>query len=291
MKSNPRQMVKSLEARWSAIVLTLFISTGCSDMGFPEYIKLDNLRIVALILDSPEVAAGGTVNVTPVVSDYNATRTLTFVAEACPDPGLVLGRDPTCDGHPLKVSVGSGNVVFPVAQQATNRTGLTTALAAITVPATLTTGLSADSQFNGVFYLVTYTVTASDGTRVKSFARIRVSNKTTKNTNPTITDVLANGSSLTTMPTSDAYVAISYSGTSKESFVYQRSDGTQTTQTETLSTTWFYTAGAMKFYRTVDAENNTFTPTSSSAPTGLNHVILVITRDGREGTAAAVRFL
>lgn len=271
--------------------LVFLLATSCSDMGLPEYIKLENLRVLALILDSPEVAAGGTVNVTPVVSDYGATRTLTYVAEACPDPGLVLGRDPTCEGSPLKVSVGSGNVTFPVAQQSTNRTGLTAALPAITVPASLISSLSPEAQFNGFFYLVTYTLSASDGARVRSFARIRVSNKATKNTNPTITDVLSNGSSLTTMPAGDTSVTISYPGTSKETYLFQRSDGTQTSQTEALSTTWFYSAGAMKFYRTVDGEANTFTPTSAAAPTGLNHVVLVITRDGREGTAAAIRFL
>ncbi len=262
---------------------------GCSDMGLPEYIKLDRLRVLALIPDAPEVAPGATVTITPVVSDYGANRTLTFSAEACPDPGLTLGRDPSCESSALRVSVGSGNVSFPNGTHATNRTGLTTSLPVVTVPATILTGLPSDVQFNGVFYVVTYTLSASDGSQVKSFLRIRVSNKSPKNNNPVINDILANGSSLANNPINEVSLTLSFSAGSKETWTTQRSDGTFTSQTEVLTTTWFYTAGKMKVFRTLDAEANTFQGSSSAPPSGLNHLLVAVVRDGREGIAASIR--
>ena len=71
---------------------------SCSEPNFKKYNELSELRVLALKADLPEVTAGATVTITPIVSDIVNSGALTFTANACLDPGVAFGARPTCEG-------------------------------------------------------------------------------------------------------------------------------------------------------------------------------------------------
>jgi hypothetical protein len=118
---------------------------------------------------------------------------------------------------------------------------------------------------------------------------ISATTKAQKNQNPVITSLNLNdspvaGSGITTPTSVVNFSEISPPG-STESYPVMNADGSLTTQTETLETTWFQSdATSFQFFRTVSAGENPWTP-PGTAPVGRGMVILAVTRDGRGGEA------
>lgn len=266
--------------------LSSVLLNGCADDDLPKYVELGGLRVLAIKVDNgsgyAEVSPGDAVTLTPYVSDYQGgTRTLSYEAKACVDSGVAVGVEPSCEGVTGAVSVASGAVTIT----GTERTGSGTTFS-VTVPSTLLDSRSAVDQYNGVNYLVTYKLTASDGATVQSFKRIPVSSagKTTKNQNPSLTGISTESGALTAMPSGDAQVRATYSGSSIENYDVKKSDLSLESKTEELLVTWFITDGSLQTYRSLNDASVKYTP-PTSAPTDHTAIIVGVMRDGRGGVS------
>ena len=290
--------------------LSLVISLGslafliaCADSTLPEYNQLGGLRLLALKADTPEVAAGATITLTPVVSDLPTLtqpggRTLTYGVEGCTDPGVSLGATPDCTQIPDRtIWVAKGTAIPSLASATSTYTALAPTFT-VTVPATLLANRSTTDQANGVSYLVIYTLTATDTTSgmsesIKSVKRLIASTRTTKNSNPSLTGVLADIQAFQTYLNAIAFSGSAFSAISltpqflagsEETYTLQLSNGTTQTKTETLTTTWFYSDGVMKRYRTASNDTNSWTSPSTAPTSGhTGMVFYVVVRDGRGG--------
>lgn len=273
----------SLAAKFSMV---LFLA-GCGGSSLPKYYELRNLRVIALVADQPEVSPGGTATITPVVSDaFGGGRALTYEAELCSDPGVGLGATPSCAGNPTRVVLSSGTVTGLSAPNYTGPVGTVVA----NIPATALVGRTSYDQHNGVAWLVTYKITTGQGEQVQSFRRIVVSNKTPKNSNPTLSDIQNSGASLTTLPTSKARLTGSVGAGSAETYQFQLVDGSFSATEETLQISWLTTDGTFQFSRTPPLSSNDFSP-PVPAPAGRNVQLIGVLRDDRGGVAYVIKSL
>lgn len=272
------------------LFLAMALLSTCSNDNLPKYIDLKELRVLALQAGSSggiaEFSPGDTVTITPYISDYlGGSRALTYEAFACFDPGIQVGVDPVCAGVPGAVSLGSGSVAAP----STGRTGSTSSFS-VSIPSLIFANRSARDQYNGVSYLVTYRLSAAGGESVQAFKRIVVSlpSKATKNRNPQLSDLLANGSSLATFPTGQTRLSASYPSSSIENYDTKKADLSLAAATEELLTTWFISDGELEYFRTVNA-TTTLYKSPGSAPIGRQPLIVGVTRDDRGGVTVIVR--
>ncbi|MBC7741547.1 MAG: hypothetical protein H7061_05090 [Bdellovibrionaceae bacterium] len=266
------------------LMLTLTILCACGKSNLPDFNKLEKLRILAFQTPTPEVNPGATVTLNPIISDINATA-MTHSASACIDPGVSYGAEPTCVGNPTQVIVAT-NVALSLPGAAESWTGLANAFN-VTVPiqAVIFAGRTAAEQFNGVSYLVEYTLTNNLGQTERAIKRIIVSiaSKTAKNQNPNATNIFANGAALTTLALGSEFVVTTdLTIASAEGYNLQNSLGSSSAYTETLTTTWFTTDGKTKYFRSSGVDSNTFTA-PDAAPAGRSIYLMAVTRDDRGG--------
>jgi len=262
------------------LILFLLFLTACTDSKFKKSSTLDSLRVLTIKADQPEVAAGTTVVLTPFVSDINETTSLTYSASGCIDPGVSLGAEPECDSS----SVIATNQTITTLNSASLFTGDANTIS-VTIPATsvIFAGKSSIDQFNGVSYLFTYRLTNSSGQTVRSFKRIVVSTKSTKNTNPSGNSILGNGTALTSYPFGfSGKLSLSVNNASLESYQFQDSNSVLTSFNESLLTSWHYTDGSSKFLRTVDSDEVQFDALASSL-SNRKSLLIAIIRDKRGG--------
>jgi hypothetical protein len=289
--------------RLGALMITalgLTLNSACTQGNLPDYIRLGDLRILALQADHPEVDPATVVTLTPVVSDLTLGRTLSYSAEACVDPGVALGASPTCAGNPTQVTLSAGAIPTVGATKRTF-TGKAPVITVTVPPATVIfANRSAMDQFNGVAYLVIYRLTAADGTAVTAIKRIIASTRPVKNSNPTLSDVTAGSTSLSayltalqftgTAPTQVTLSPVIASGSAEN---YPVKTATDTiTQSEVPITTWFLSDGDIQDFRTQNTDGNGWTPPATqpsslgggaTAATVRGVVFVVVTRDGRGG--------
>lgn len=274
-------------------VLATAAFSGCADDSLKKYPELGGLRVLALQVGADgadaEFNPGATgVVITPWISDYGGgTRTLSWEAKGCIDPGVGAGRQPSCDGIPGAVSF-NGAVTVP----ATERTGAANTFT-VDVPAQILLGRSPQSTYNGISYLVTYRIFADDGSAsVSSFKRVIASDptKTAKNKNPTFAGILGGGTPLMAWPAAEVEVGASLGASSTESYSEKLSDGSLTPRREEIVTTWFITNGKLKFYRTINAETTLFTP-EGGRPTGSTPLLIGVARDERGGVSVRLQAL
>ncbi len=277
-------------SRRLAITLCLAIAlSSCGTNNFPKYEDLGDLRILTIIVDQPEVNPGTTVTFTPVLSDLNGQgRAINFAVQGCIDPGVGIGAVPVCVA-PDPASIQTGTVtIAPGASQ--TYTGPVSSFT-LTMPdaATIFAGRSSTDQYNGVAYLVFYSISVPNGPTVNSFLRVIISSasKTQKNQDPVMSSVDINDSPITgiiPMPASSANFRVTYPPSSAETYQSMLQDGSVTTQTEELISTWFISDGAFDSSRTIGNTEDSWTPPDSK-PVGRGGVIFVVTRDGRGGAA------
>jgi hypothetical protein len=266
---------------------SIIFASACSKETFPKYIVLNGLRVLALQTGTPETNPGVAVTVTPYISDINNRGPWTYSAEGCLDPGISYGASPNCTGNSTRtVFATNQNITSSFLSAANVYTG---SVDPITITAGLTsavlTGRSAIETYNGVNYLLVYTISNSAGESVTSFRRIVIteSGKTSKNSNPTVSDLLAGGTSLSTLSAGTEYsLTASYGSGAAETYTGKDSSGNLTSLSETLLTTWFITDGEMKYYRTSSGDTNTY-KTPDSFPTARRSIVVGITRDSRGG--------
>ena len=283
-------MISKMSLHFILFTLTTSVlSSGCSKKNFTDYNILGDLRVLTIIVDQPEVNPGTTVNLTPVLSDLQgAGRTLNFSVQTCIDPGLGNGVKVTSCANPDVVNTQSGTTTIPAGAGNT----FTDAVApfAVIVPAAPTIFASANpvQQFNGINYLVFYTLSIpGGGASVSSFVRVIVTaaSKVTKNADPTITSVNLNDSPIAspiTMPTVAGNLSVVSPAGASETYQVMRPDGSLLTLTETLVNTFFISDGSTQFQRTFGSDENLWTPPATK-PSTRGGVVIVVTRDGRGG--------
>jgi len=260
--------------------------SGCMADSLPKYNRLESLRILALVATAPEVDAGGTTTIIPILSDITEATALTYEAVSCIS---ITSVDTSCSGNSTALIIQAGTLNSGDMIPTRSFTG---AAASFTVPipaaGVIFNQRSAQDQFNGISYLVTYMVRNSRGDNIQSFRRIVVSTKplAEKNQNPILNDVLANGATLTTtLPASQKLsLTPSFGATTTESYRVLTDSGSYRTDTEEVVTTWFATDGELKYYRSVASEANIFTA-PDSLPAGRDVFLIAVTRDGRGGIA------
>jgi hypothetical protein len=262
------------------------ILTGCMPDNLPKYNELNSLRILALIASAPEVDASGSTTITPILSDITETTALTFEAAGCIP---LTSADSSCAGNPTVTTLQTGTLNSGDMVAARSFTGAATAFN-VTVPASavIFNQRTTQDQYNGLSYLVSYTVHNSRGDSVQSFRRIIVSTRAAadKNHNPILNDVLANGVALsTTLPAGQSLsLTPSFGAIVAESYPVQTDSGSYRTDQEEVLTSWFATDGHLKYYRSVSQDENPYTA-PDSLPTGRDVLLIAVTRDGRGGMA------
>ncbi len=275
------------------LVVGMLAFNGCGSDDLPEYRKLEGLRVLAMIASSPEVTAGATVTVTPLISDINgAGRTLQYEAFGCVDPGVGLGAAPNCDGNPTRTTIGSGSVTGLAAP---GYTGLVTSTLSVTVPASavIFAGRNEQDQFNGVAYIVSYKISAASGESVMSIKRVIASTRATKNTNPTLNsgaEITSDGAPFSGYPTGGVDMRPGITAGSMESYSVQASATDFRNESEQLRATWFASVGTISSTPTDPATSTRYSPVIPK-PAGVTPVFVLVVHDGRGGAAAAVRNL
>jgi hypothetical protein len=262
--------------RW-ALILALLVS-GCSGDNFKKVYLLENLRVLSLAANLPEVNAGASVTITPFVSDRTgAGRSLSYRVIGCTDPGVTFGSDYSCEGQadrqewvPLTAMPALAAPFYSEAAPSFS----------ITVPSNILDGRSADDQFNGVAYLVFYEVVSSTET-VTALKRIFASTRGTKNTNPVPTSVLAGGATLSARP--QAQVTLTVDTPSSQFEDYEISNlGQAIAQKEDLLYSWYVSDGELTEERSSSTKDTKWTPADPIPALGQTLLILV-TRDRRGG--------
>jgi hypothetical protein len=250
-------------------ILLLFIfCLSCSGDKFKKVEQLEGFRVLGIVSDQPEVDAGTNVTVNVLVSDFNgSTVTIDGSFERCLDPGISRGANVTCEFDPAAVS---GNYDIPTGTF-TSRTGLGPNLSFV-VPDVLA-GKSSTERFNGVGYIIIFTFNV-DGVEYKAFKRILVSDRTIKNSNPSISNILANGAILAGSVQDGDGLLVTTS--TPESYDVITVDNMIETRTENFEAAWYTISGNFdkpkaRTTETVEFEGDTST------------FILVIVRDERGG--------
>lgn len=249
---------------------------SCGKNELPDYKKLGALSVLAIEADSPEASPGDVVQLSPVVTDVaGAGRTIEYRVTACPDRGVFLGSQPTCEGVASAVSIAQGTIqlaapIYTEKQAAVN----------VTIPANLLDGLATIAEKRiGLNYIVTFEYTAGSD-RIKAFTAILVTDagKLDKNQNPTLQALNTSGALFNIFPGGSVQVDAVHAAGSQESG-------------ETLQTTWFSSDGVFSKTR-VEGLNpqNTYTPPKSK-PSGHGVVVVGVTRDNRGGISAVIQEL
>lgn len=271
----------------SVVILALLLVSGsCSNSNFPNVSLLGSLRILSLQLNTPEVSPGASVTLTPLISDLNgAGRALTYTIDTCADFGIDLGATPSCDSRPDLVVVANNQPLTGLTAPTYTGTGPT---ASITVPTNILDSYGTVDQYNGVSYLVIYKVFSGTTELARGLKRIVASTKTPKNNNPALLGIQSNGTALsTTLPPTVVTLLPNLSPGSAETYTQMFSDGTSTTQQETLLTSWYISDGTLSDSVTAVTQGDTWTP-PAAAPSTRPVLLIAVTRDQRGGENTAV---
>ncbi|MBL7546080.1 MAG: hypothetical protein JNL11_19830 [Bdellovibrionaceae bacterium] len=279
--------MKKLNQWFFYMWLPFFIS--CADSKLPKYVELNELRVLSLIADKPEVNPSELVSITPIISDINENTALTFEAFGCIDLGVSLGAEPSCHSNPTKVSLSQGTITSATnAQMAQNFTGTAPAFTAFIPPASsIFSQRSSTDQTNGIGYLIEYKISNSRGQSVNTIKRILVSNKSNdqKNLNPVIDQFQSNGATIgvNDFPLNGVYkIALTFDATSFQTYRLTKDDGSSETQGEQLTTTWFITDGSLKYFRSMNQDSNEYTA-PAALPGNRKSFLISISRDSRGG--------
>jgi len=283
--------MKISAARIGLILILAAATAACGKDDMPKYQSLGDLRILDVLVDKPEASPGDLVTFTPILSDlYGSGREINYTVQACIDPGLAYGADPVCTGTDT-ISIPTSTVTIPAGTDRTYTDMVTSFTLTMPDEITMFAGRSNADKYNGVVYLVQYNIWVTNGPAINSFLRVFVSDaaKTQKNQNPSITSLDLNDnpiSSATTsipMPAASNFRVISPQ-TSSETYTAMQPDGSLLTRTEEMLNTWFVTDGEFDYSRTTGSVENKWSPPGAK-PAGRNAVIVVVTRDGRGGSA------
>jgi hypothetical protein len=260
--------------------LSFVFFMGC-DQDPNTFFNLGEFRVLTLQADQPEIDGTSltpvAVQITPFVSDVDAGgRNVSLTILGCIDPGITLGNEPSCDPS----SSGTQTIVYADVDTATLGTRFTGALPAFTVniPPGILAGQTERNKFNGLNYLVTVTFEAGND-EVSVYKRILVSERTPKNQNPQIQNILLNDSTTGDLEDQDELTISVTSGFNPQSYDVMGDDGVMIEKTEQYTISWFSFKGTTDLSRTFLDETNLF----ELNPGATNPFVVAILRDDRGG--------
>lgn len=304
------------------VLFCMYFVSACSPSDLPKYTSLQSLRVLALNVDAPEINFDGTtftpntINLMPWISDlYGAGRALSYNLEWCLDPGISFGAKPTCAGNPTRTLIAQAQAVaLSATYLAPNYTGsldpIAVNFATASASALALLGqsfLSATSaqQYNGISLILIYEVYPNSNLalKVSSFKRVIISSasKVTKNQNPSGLEIRQNGAEIGALPVVDSEMTAYLSSAEAENYNVKNSNGALLNKTESLDTTWFFTApedvkcandkactsdGSFKLSRTKFGEANLFFAPQTTLPITRGRILVAVTRDNRGGNVA-----
>lgn len=267
------------------LFLSLLFILSCSGDKFKEVFKLSGLRVIAITagkvgtLTQAEFAPGDTATLEAYVSDVNNGQTVTAIIESCVDPGVAYGAEPDCSNAIDRIAYADINLNTSLIA---GKTGAMPTVN-VTIPSSIFSGRGTRDQFNGVDYIVTFRFTTPSGEEIKAFKRLKTTTRSTKNTNPTIGNILFNGSTLSSYP-NEGDLSISTSS-NEESYQFQSSDGSITNLNEQINVAWYVSSGEINFPITSKSSSTHFKP---AEPKESELVVAATIRDGRGGMAVRI---
>lgn len=267
-------------------IFLLLLLIGCGAEDFAEQSELDDLRVLALLTDQPEINAATTVSITPLVSYVNGSgANLDYTWQACPDPGIDFGAEANCDDADSNLKLMGSGSFDTNTLSGTLFTGNATSIS-VPVPAAafvLLNEFDDDIQFNGFsfIFVITYTDN-SNNKEVTALRRITLSTKDSGdlNTNPSFSAIQFDGSSLSSYPTSKGDFTLA--GTSSPESYQQETNVGRKSFTEDLFISWYASSGEFLFNRTETSERNEYDPKGNSG------VFVAVFRDNRGGLATQI---
>ncbi len=261
------------------LIFSVILLWGCGNDDLPRVETLQGFRVLGILANNPEAAPGDTVNLQLLLSDVNgAGRTISGTYRACPDPGIALGAEPTCEGVSGATAATSFSVDFSVsADFGSSFTGLGSTSYAISIPANTLSGANTIQQTNGKGYVVVFRFNVA-GTEVRAFKTIIVSNRGTKNSNPNNPQILLNGATLTGLPVINDTLTIN-NLTDEETYQAFYSNGTLATLTESYELAWYVSKAKLSAGKVAENDSVKFETAPGEGP----FVAVVVVRDERGG--------
>ncbi len=255
---------------------SLLLFASCGEDKLKKVETLSSFRILAIETATPELTqnTGLTITARPYVSDINGGRSLSAVVDGCIDPGISFGAEVTCEGNASKVSVAYS---INTSTLPNLNTGWGSYSSALTIPDTIFTGRTDREKYNGVPYIIIFKFTV-DGVVLKSFRRILVTNRTTLNSNPTLSALLLNGSTIS-KPNLNDYLSASVSGS--ENYNTILADGSLENRNETLTMAWYVSSGELNISKASASESVQY----KTSPPSSQLLIIGVLRDERGGVA------
>ena len=256
---------------------------GCQSFSDPPVSFVAGLRVLGIKGEPPQIAPGASTTVTALVVDtYGGTPTASWnQCNLPPLPGQTVNT--AC------VDGSAGTDLQPIGD------GLTIPFV---MPQVMAASLGEPDATGGVYLPLVAAVDASPQTLTAVY-RLRLADTAPANTNPTIADVLAVDATGAMSPldaTAPTPVSSGGSLTLTVTFApgsaqtYTAADGTQTT--ETLTTSWFCTAGDLSFEKTSATQPETVLHLDQRLPAaGAQIDLYAVARDERGGTDFAHRTL
>lgn len=263
------------------VLWILFILVSCGD-DQKKYYRLENLRVLGIQADSPQLNTSANVTLTPFISYTNGgDTTLDISYKLCLDPGIAFGAAVSCDGNEIDQGVSTFNTsTIGSANYYTGEIDPITVNVPASALAFLAT-LPVKNQFNGydLLFIITLTDQADSSQRVETFKRISLTTKTSElNTNPTISGAIqSNGVDISGFPTGKTKLGIS--GVSAAQNYQSQGNNGVSSFNENQFVSWFANSGEFQFSR-VDTDETVEYDTSATSG-----VIVGVVRDGRGGVA------
>jgi hypothetical protein len=268
----------------ASVVGGLAALSGCQSFPDPPVTFVAGLRVLGIKAEPPEVAAGASATVDTLAVDTSGA-TPGAAWSACMQPPL-----PGQTVNPDCVAVASAPYLQPIGN------GLTIS---VTMPEVTATALGAPDATGGV-YLPLVADVSVPSSAVTAVYRLRLLTDAPANANPTIATVdlldAANGALTPLDPTAPTPVvagsALSLGVTLApgSAQTYVAADGTS--RTETVTTSWFCTAGDFSVEKTSDTQPLTILHLDQRLPAAGTPIDLwAVARDERGGTDFAHRIL
>ncbi len=258
-------------------LFTLFLIASCGDDKLKKVETLNSFRLLAIESATPELTqnAGLSVTARPYISDVNGGgRIVNAEVDGCIDPGISFGAEVTCEGNPSKVSVA---YTINTSALPNLNSGWGAYSSALSIPDTIFFGRTDRERFNGVPYIIIFKFTV-DGAVVKSFRRILLTNRTVLNSNPTLSGLLLNGSTIS-RPNLNDYLSASVSGSENYNTILD--DGIIENKNETLTMAWYVSSGELNISKATASESVQY----KTSPPSTQLLIIGVLRDERGGVA------
>ena len=267
------------------VICLSFLIASCNAAEFTEFTELGDLRILGIVADSSEIdgTSTGAVNITltPFISDISAAgRTFQVSVVSCLDTGFVTGNQPGCENPQVEV-YPNANTFDTTSLAASDHTGNMDPIT-ITVnnPASLISGFSDQRKFNGVSYFIVFSL-VNGSERLTAVKELVITTRTPLNQNPSISSVNFDGVALTSGPSSEGELTVSFgAGGEPESFQEQKNDGTLEATTESYLISFFTDREKVSPARILDGQSATYLAKESGSTR-----LVVVVKDRRGGTA------